>query len=248
MASGYYAVLISSCFAVARGLCSPRGSSEQTDHPWYEYIIHFCIGVMVLLTWAIAIFGLVVSTGRNGGHLVVGKGYREFKLGDYSPWMRKRVRNEDVWKEIKWCLIKKECHKLSLKHPDPKTGIIQFNGIQSGFCKPPDSCGFAVINASASSYQARASSSSFPSSLGGDCTLFSNGEFKCFDCDSCKAAFLDSLRRSWRTMSIIDLTMIPDFVIVQGLAICFVMIMYKLVVKLFGSCLPDSLIMGNVLD
>ncbi|GBG59817.1 hypothetical protein CBR_g54919 [Chara braunii] len=174
-------------------------------------------GFLVLLFYlllATAIFGLVVSAGSGGGKEVVGKGHslREFRLENYSSWMRHRVKDKGVWTRIKRCLMEREeCQKLSLQKPDPITGIIKFNGLQSGCCKPPDSCGFAVINASASLYEKPASASAAPSSLPSaiftepDCLLFSDGDEKCFDCDSCRAAFLDSLRRSWRMMSIINI-------------------------------------------
>ncbi|GBG43048.1 hypothetical protein CBR_g76634 [Chara braunii] len=211
--------------------------------------------LVALLSCAFGIFGLVVSTGEYGGHVVVGKGYREFKLNDYSHWMQDRVRNEVVWRRIKPCLMnRQECQKLASQKPQPKTGILHYNRLQAGCCKPPDSCGFAPINVSASLYAIPASSSppsfhegefaslyespasstspsfdegdfaslyespasaSSPSfhELQGDCSGFRNSEEKCFNCDSCKAAFVDTLRWSWRIMSIIKL-------VIGGLVLC----------------------------
>ncbi|GBG47409.1 hypothetical protein CBR_g80998, partial [Chara braunii] len=153
------------------GTCDRR--SPDDEETWGNW--QYSVWVLIFLLYVVGIFGHMVSTADNGGHLVAGKGYREFKLADYSSWMRQRVRDESVWEGIKQCLLTRaECQKLSLQKPDPITGIInlKFNGLQSGCCKPPDSCGFAVINASASIYEipASASSSSSPPFAERDCS------------------------------------------------------------------------------
>ncbi|GBG91489.1 hypothetical protein CBR_g52444 [Chara braunii] len=162
--------------------------------------------LLLLLLMSFAIFGLVVTKDGGGGHVIKGKGYAEFDLGDYQRWLRHRVRTKALWKGIKSCLMKRgECQKLSHQAPDPKTGIVQFNGLQSGCCKPLDVCGFKAINVSSSIYDISAPpSSSAAIAAEGDCSRFVNEEEKCFNCDFCRAAFLDTLSRSWRTMSIIN--------------------------------------------
>lgn len=67
----------------------------------YTYL--FIMFLLILLLLMFTIFAFVV-TNSGAGSAVSGKGFKEYKLGDYSNWMQKRVDNPKYWTKIKSCL------------------------------------------------------------------------------------------------------------------------------------------------
>lgn len=67
----------------------------------YTYL--FVMFLLILLLFIFTIFAFVV-TNSGAGRAVSGKGFKEYKLGDYSNWMRNRVDNPKYWIKIKSCL------------------------------------------------------------------------------------------------------------------------------------------------
>lgn len=67
----------------------------------YTYL--FIMFLLIVLLFVFTIFAFVV-TNPGAGSAVSGKGFKEYKLGDYSHWMQKRVDNPKYWTKIKSCL------------------------------------------------------------------------------------------------------------------------------------------------
>ena len=63
------------------------------------------------------IFGFVV-TAEGGGEVVEGRVYKEYHVGKYSPWLRKRVEEAKYWKTIRSCIMgSKTCAKIEYWTP-----------------------------------------------------------------------------------------------------------------------------------
>lgn len=90
--------------------------------------------------------------------------------------------------------------------------------MQSGCCKPPTSCGFLYMN---ETFWNPAGSTSV-AALGGDidCTRWSNDQqLLCYNCDSCKAGVLASVKKSWRKAAVISIAVLVISIIVYIIAI-----------------------------
>ncbi|KAF3775402.1 Tetraspanin-8 [Nymphaea thermarum] len=67
------------------------------------WIYLFVMFVLIVLVFCFTVFALAV-TNKGAGEVVSGRGYKDYRLGDYSNWLQKRVSNEGNWKRIKSCL------------------------------------------------------------------------------------------------------------------------------------------------
>lgn len=77
---------------------------------WLLWVYLLVMFLLILLLFCFTIFAFVV-TNKGAGEAVSGKGYKEYRLGDYSNWLQKRVNNN--WGKIRSCLAdSKICQKL----------------------------------------------------------------------------------------------------------------------------------------
>lgn len=75
----------------------------------YLVVMLFLIATLLGLT----VFGFVV-TSQGGGVEVPGRVYKEYRLQDYSPWLRNRIKDPDYWRTIRSCILgSKTCAKLA---------------------------------------------------------------------------------------------------------------------------------------
>ena len=80
---------------------------------WLLWIYLLVMFVLIVLVFAFTIFAFVV-TNKGAGEAISGRGYKEYRLGDYSNWLQKRVNNTKTWNKIQSCLKSgKLCSKFS---------------------------------------------------------------------------------------------------------------------------------------
>lgn len=73
--------------------------------------------LLIIALLILAIFGLAVTTG-GGGHEVPGRQYREYRLGDYSGWLRHKIEQKEYWKMALGCIVgSKACADVQFWSP-----------------------------------------------------------------------------------------------------------------------------------
>lgn len=82
---------------------------------WLLWVYLLVMFILIVLVFCFTIFAFVV-TNKGAGEVVSERGYKEYKLGDYSNWLQKRVSSNKNWRKIKSCLQdSKVCKSLEDK-------------------------------------------------------------------------------------------------------------------------------------
>ncbi|KAI9124387.1 hypothetical protein K1719_004309 [Acacia pycnantha] len=165
--------------------------------------------VMLLLIVALmglTLFGFAV-TSRGGGVEVPGRAYKEYRLQDYSPWLRNRINDPRYWNTVRSCILgSRTCAKLSSWTP---LDYLQrdMTPIQSGCCKPPTACDY--------------STGAIIESEDPDCYRWNNSpSLLCYECESCKAGVLESMRRDWHKVSVLSVVVLVLLIGVYCIGCC----------------------------
>lgn len=175
----------------------------------YLFVMFFVIAALI----GFIIFAYAV-TDKGSGRPVTNRAYMEYHMEDYSGWLRDRVADESYWGKISSCIRdSRVCAKLGRSFNGvPETADMFFmrrlSPIESGCCKPPTDCGFTYMN------------ETVWAPGGGlvgtdpDCSRWTNDQEQlCYQCDSCKAGVLGSLKKSWRKVSVINIVVLIILVI-----------------------------------
>ncbi|KAF3339202.1 tetraspanin-8-like protein [Carex littledalei] len=182
---------------------------------WLLWVYLFVMFFLILLLFCFTIFAFVV-TNKGAGEVVSGRGYKEYRLGDYSDWLQKRVNSTKNWSKIRSCLIdSKVCQSLEEKNESYAEFYQEhLSPVQSGCCKPPSECGFAYV--SPINWTKNSTASTNP-----DCTTWSNTNTTlCYDCQSCKAGVVANLKSDWKKVSILNIIFLIFIVIVYSVGCC----------------------------
>ncbi|CAD5183465.1 unnamed protein product [Musa acuminata subsp. malaccensis] len=173
--------------------------------------------LLIILLVCFTLFAFVV-TNKGASHAVSGRGFPEYRLGDYSHWLQRRVDSAKNWRSIRSCLVQgKVCKSLQNQNQTWDQFIDDnLSPIQSGCCKPPSACNFTYINGTAWTKPPGFYSSDLP-----DCNSWQNDPSTlCYDCQSCKAGVLANLKHDWKKIAVIN----------------FVLLIFLVVIYLIGCC------------
>ncbi|XP_021285912.1 tetraspanin-8-like [Herrania umbratica] len=160
--------------------------------------------LMTLVILALTGFTLfaVVVTNKGVARRISGLGFSEYRLGDYSGWLRDNFVNHNSWDHTRSCLI--DSHVCTTLHSRATFSDFikqKLSSIQSGCCKPPMYCKFVYKNATFWIMQ-----KSGPDVEDSDCRTWSNDKQKlCYNCKSCKGGVLANIRKEWRLLAILNI-------------------------------------------
>ncbi|GMI83987.1 tetraspanin7 [Hibiscus trionum] len=181
---------------------------------WFYLVIIFLV---VLLGIYNTVFALLVLN-KGAGEVLSGKGYKEYRLQDYSKWMQKRVNNESTWFTIKSCLAdSKVCTNFHTHHLNDTVQEFykaHLSALQSGCCKPSNDCEFTYVGPT-----------NWTKGKGvftnNDCNTWENDlDTLCFNCKACKAGFIDNLRTESSKVMVINIVFFVCLVLVYFVACC----------------------------
>ncbi|GAB4838177.1 Tetraspanin-8 [Ancistrocladus abbreviatus] len=182
---------------------------------WLYLVVMF---LLILLLFCFTIFAFVV-TNKGAGEVLSGKGYKEYKLGDYSNWLQKRVNNTKNWNRIKSCLIDgKVCESLKEENGTTASDFYAKNlsPIQSGCCKPSDNCNFQYFSPTVWNKV-----NTTTASTNSDCDAWSNdSNMLCFNCQSCKAGVLQNIKSDWKKVAVVNIIFLVFLIIVYSVGCC----------------------------
>jgi len=183
--------------------------------PFFMWIYLLILFLLIVGLTAFTVFTIVV-TNKHVGKVLSGKGIGEHRLGDYSRWLQNYVINAENWDEIKNCLVDVDlCQHLTVNKGE-EFFIHNLSLIQSGCCQPPAYCGFQSQNAT---YWVVPKTG--PAVPDQDCKTWSNVQKElCFDCESCKTAVLDNIKKDWRFIAIINSIILIIVIIVYSIGCC----------------------------
>lgn len=184
---------------------------------WLLWVYLLVMFVLIVVLFCFTIFAFVV-TNRGAGDTLSGKGYKEYRLGDYSNWLQKRVSSGKNWDRIRSCLVDaKVCQKLLNQNTTSESEFytLKLSPVESGCCKPSNDCGYTYK--SPTSWDA-SGNTTFTNA---DCNLWSNDPSRlCYDCQACKAGFLQTLKTNWKRVAIINLVALIVLIIVYSMGCC----------------------------
>ncbi|KAF2584083.1 hypothetical protein F2Q70_00034222 [Brassica cretica] len=184
---------------------------------WFYLCVMF---LLIVIVFCFTIFAFLV-TNKGSGETIPGKAYKEYRLGDYSEWLQKRVNDNHHWKNIRSCLYDdKFCNRLEIFSDIYRNASAfskkDLNSLESGCCKPSNDCNFTYI--SPTTWNKTSGTYKNP-----DCNTWDNDNNKlCYDCQACKAGFIDNLKTSWKVVAIVNIIFIVVLMIVYAMACCAV--------------------------
>ncbi|XVF34318.1 hypothetical protein REPUB_Repub18cG0049400 [Reevesia pubescens] len=208
-------VIIIGVFLMAVSLAGLIGACCRVT--WLLWLYLVVMFLLIVLGIVFTIFAFVV-TNKGAGEVLSGKGYKEYRLGDYSNWLQKRVTSEKNWNKIKSCLAdSKVCTDFHDKYLNATvTEFYQshLSAVQSGCCKPSNDCQFTYVGPTNWTKTNGVYTNT-------DCNLWDNNlKTLCFDCQSCKAGFIDNLRSSWKKVAVVNIVFLIFLIIVYSVGCC----------------------------
>ncbi|GAB4853624.1 hypothetical protein Ancab_017815 [Ancistrocladus abbreviatus] len=146
------------------------------------------------------------------GLALVGGYKQESRLVRGSPmWINMKVNKIKNWNNIKPCIYgSRVCDDLitrSLTLQASDFTLLKLTSIESGCCKPPPICGMEYVNAT---YWRKGEDSTVDPSdpYYSDCGTWKNSATDlCFNCQSCKDGFIQTLHEKWGRLGVFLIAM-----------------------------------------
>ncbi|CAL5197145.1 unnamed protein product [Lathyrus oleraceus] len=174
-------------------------------------LIFYLIAMIVLIVLLVSLVIFVYFvTLRGHGNIEPNRSYLEYHVNDFTIWLRRRVRSSHKWDGIKSCLSSSSiCAELNQSYRLPQDFFnAHLSPLQSGCCKPPTKCGYTFVNPT---YWI----SPINNGEDMDCMKWSNDQTQlCYNCDSCKAGLLATLRIDWRKANVILIVTLVGLIVV----------------------------------
>ncbi|KAK7265331.1 hypothetical protein RJT34_32950 [Clitoria ternatea] len=185
---------------------------------WLLWVYLLVMFLLIVLLFAFTIFAFVI-TNKGAGEAVSNRGYKEYRLGDYSNWLQKRVNNTNTWNRIKSCLqsgkLCSDFHNKFVNDNVDKFYTENLSALQSGCCKPSDDCKFTYQSPTNWTKGENATYSN------PDCDAWNNDpSILCFNCQSCKAGLLQNLKTDWKKVAIVNIIFLVFLIIVYSIGCC----------------------------
>ncbi|KAE8665325.1 Tetraspanin-9 [Hibiscus syriacus] len=184
---------------------------------WLLWLYLVVMSLLIVLGIVFTIFAFAV-TNKGAGQALSERGYKEYRLGDYSDWLQKRVTDRKNWNKINSCLAdSKVCTDFHDKYLN--TSLTEFyqahlSAIQSGCCKPSDDCQFQYVGPT--NWTRGDGAPANP-----DCNLWDNNlKTLCFKCQSRKAGFIDNLKSSWKKVAVVNIVFLIFLIVVYSVGCC----------------------------
>ncbi|KAG6586028.1 Tetraspanin-7, partial [Cucurbita argyrosperma subsp. sororia] len=145
-------------------------------------------GAWCRISWLLWLY--LLGAGEALSH----RGYKEYRLGDYSDWLQNRKYSMDNVEEF---------YKESL------------SSIQSGCCKPSNDCNFKYVSPIVWD---KNNATTSPNS---DCKLWGNEpDVLCFNCLACKAGLLDNIKKNWKKVALVNIVFFVFLIIIYSVGCC----------------------------
>ncbi|KAI3932123.1 hypothetical protein MKW92_005767 [Papaver armeniacum] len=171
--------------------------------------------VLIILLGCMVVF-IYMVTLQGSGHIAPSRSYLEYRIDDYSGWLRRRVQTSYKWDQIRACLSSTSmCQELNQRYHFAQDFFnARITPLQSGCCKPPTQCGFTFVNPT---YWI----SPINTAADMDCLMWNNEQTQlCYGCDSCKAGLLANIKIEWRRVDIVLLITLIALICVYLVGCC----------------------------
>ncbi|XP_010498248.1 PREDICTED: tetraspanin-11 [Camelina sativa] len=213
-------LLTTGCILFVVSLIGVIGSCFKENFAMVSYLIILFTGIVALMGFSIFLFFV---TNKGAGHVVSGRGYREYRTVDFSTWLNGFVGGKR-WVGIRSCLAEaRVCDDLS---DGPVSQIADafyhknLSPIQSGCCKPPSDCNFEFRNATMWMPPTK-NETAVGANNNGDCGTWSNEQTElCYNCNACKAGVLANIRAKWRNLLVFNICLLVLLIIVYSCGCC----------------------------
>lgn len=182
---------------------------------WLLILYLVAMLVLVILLVCLVVFVYMVTL-RGHGTIEPNRAYLEYRMDDFSGYLRRRVRSSFKWDRIRSCLSQTNmCAELNQSYRMAQDFFnARLTPMQSGCCKPPTQCAYTFVNPT---YWI----SPINTAADMDCLQWSNDQTQlCYNCDSCKAGLLANLRKEWRRANVILIITLIVLIIVYLIGCC----------------------------